>query len=136
MVQSWKPLCPEIFKYVKALKGLTASLIKKSFLNVSTSFFKKLKIVGVGYKVFVIDYRNFRVLHLKLGYSHSIYIRVPCGISVKSSKSNVLFIFGASNEEVQKFSNLVKKCKKPEPYKGKGIFFDNETIKLKVGKVI
>jgi len=122
--------------YLKALKGTTVALLKQSFLEVSMNFYKKLKILGVGYKIFVIKSGDRKILHLKLGYSHSIFIKVPCNITVDSSKLSTLFIQGSDFIKVTEFASLVRSCKVPEPYKGKGIAFDNEIINLKAGKVL
>jgi len=126
----------KIPKILKSLKGTTTAFIKKSFLEVSVNFYKKLNVVGVGYKVFIVQLGDLQVLHLKLGYSHSIYIKVPNNVSVNSSKFNALFISSSDFVKVTEFASLIRNCKIPEPYKGKGISFDNEIINLKVGKVI
>jgi large subunit ribosomal protein L6 len=126
----------KVSNYLKALKGTTVALIKKGLLEVSMNFYKKLKIAGVGYKIFIVESGNNKILHLKLGYSHSIFIKVPGNINVDSSKLSTLFIQGSDSIKVAEFASLIRSCKVPDPYKGKGIAFDNEIINLKVGKVI
>lgn len=123
-------------KALKSLKGTTIALLKQAFLEVSTLVCKKLNLIGVGYKAFLIE-RNFaKLVQLKLGYSHNIFFKYPQTVSIKCPKSDTLFILGNSLGDVTQTAALIRKCKTPEPYKGKGILYNNETIKLKEGKKI
>jgi len=92
---------------------------------------KKLTIVGIGYKAIT---RNETTLILKLGFSHLLFIKIPKDLIVNCTKSSNIQISGSSQKRVNEFAKLIKSYKKPEPYKGKGIFYKNETIKLKEGK--
>ena len=121
-------------KILKSLQGLTVSLIKKSLFEVSTITCKKLKLVGVGYKVFFSEPSN--LLNLKLGYSHSIYYKIPTKITVKVIQSTKIFVFGYNYKQVCYIASILRRFKVPEPYKGKGIKYFNEIIKLKEGKKI
>jgi len=91
---------------------------------------KRLKLVGVGFKAFL----NKNLIQLRLGFSHSIFYKIPQKIEIKVVKSDSIFIFGNSIQIVTQLASIIKCYKKPEPYKGKGIFYYNEKIKLKQGK--
>lgn len=123
-------------KRKKSLQGKTFFSIKKIFKNMKTVTCKKLKLVGVGYKVFKINDKRFdyKLLHFKLGYSHNIYYKIPNTVNIKIRQSNKLFILGDDYDLVSQISSIIKNYKYPEPYKGKGILYFNESIKLKEGK--
>jgi len=116
-------------------------LYKKNLLNIKRLCFdiiskswKKLKLQGIGYKFSIISNKHVNILHLKLGYSHSVYVKLPNYITVKLTKNNVLFLQSNSIEKLLLVSELIKNCKRPDPYKGKGILYVNENISLKIGK--
>lgn len=121
---------------LKSLQGSTYFLIKKIFKNIDIKTCKKLKLVGVGYKVFEIAHANYKLLHFKLGYSHNIYYRIPDNIEIVVSQSTKIFISSYDYTLVSAVSSIIKNYKYPEPYKGKGILYFNESIKLKEGKKI
>lgn len=123
-------------KTLKSLRGTTVSLIKQAFLEVLTPIYKKLNLVGVGYKAFIIENKNVNLVHFKLGYSHSIYFKIPDSISIKCHKMTKLFISGNSSNSVSQIAAALRSYKIPEPYKGKGILYSNEKIQLKEGKKI
>lgn len=123
-------------KTIKSLRGTTVALIKQAFLEVSSSVCKKLNLKGVGYKVFPVENTSIKLIHLKLGYSHSIYLKIPESLTVYCYKSDKIFLFGNDYNSVSSTSALIRSCKIPEPYKGKGISYSNETIKLKEGKKV
>ena len=114
----------------------TFNNIKNVFRLTSQYVCKKLKLVGVGYKVFLKKFCNEEVLMLKIGYSHHVYIKIPDNLVVKLLNNNKIFISGSSNLLVSKFAGLIRSCKIPEPYKGKGVLYENERIFLKVGKKV
>ena len=120
----------------KSLQGTTLSLIKQSFLEVTSVTCKKLKLSGIGYKVFESRLEDRKLLHLKLGNSHSLYYKIPEKIVIKIIQSSKLFIFGDDYAKVCQIAALIRSYKKPEPYNGKGILYANEIIKLKEGKKI
>lgn len=122
-------------KILKSLRGFTFSQIIKNIYQVLHISFKKLKLVGVSYKVYNKKLKNFDIIEFKLGYSHSIYLKPAKNVSVVCYKSNILFIQGNSFEISQQAS-IIKSYKTPEVYKGKGILYQNETVKLKQGKKI
>lgn len=123
-------------KTLKSLRGTTIALLKQAFLEVSTLVCKKLNLIGVGYKAFLIELKHTNLVQLKLGYSHNIFFKYPQTISIKCPKPDTLFILGNTLVDVAQTSALIRKCKTPEPYKGKGILYSNETIKLKEGKKV
>jgi large subunit ribosomal protein L6 len=127
-------LTSRLLKKKKSVQGSAFSLIKKSFLELTVQLCKKLKLVGVGYRASIIDEKKTQLLHLKLGYSHSIYYKVPSKIKIYVHKSNKLFIFGNSFELISKVGAFIRNYKILELYKGKGILYDNEIINLKEGK--
>lgn len=124
-------------KKLKAEQGTTIALIKQIIVEISFIFSKKLIFVGVGYKAFPIELNNEeKLLHLKLGYSHQIYVKILNSLNVSCLKGTTLFISGHSYQEVSQVSALIRSYKYPEPYKGKGILYENEKIVLKEGKKV
>jgi large subunit ribosomal protein L6 len=123
-------------KKLKSVQGTTIALIKQMILEVSFVFSKKLVFVGVGYKAFPIELFNNQILQLKLGYSHQIYFKVSNDLNVYCHKATTVYISGNSNQNVSQTAALIRSYKYPEPYKGKGILYDNEKIVLKEGKKV
>jgi large subunit ribosomal protein L6 len=132
----FKKLSNKDKKTTKSLRGTTVALIKQAFLEVSTTICKKLNLVGVGYKVFPVETELGNLIHLKLGYSHSLYFKIPETVNIKCYKADKLFISGHDLSLVAQTAALIRSCKVPEPYKGKGIVYSTETIKLKEGKKV
>lgn len=120
-------------KYKKSLRGTDVAILTKYLLEVSTVTYKTLNLIGVGYKVFSLENQ---ILHFKLGFSHSIYYKIPEGLKINAKQSNKLLIFGNNSLIVNQTACLIKNFKKPEPYKGKGILYSNEKINLKEGKKV
>lgn len=121
-------------KNLKSLQGLTTSLIKQYLIEVSKTIFKKLKFIGLGYKIFNVTNSNGNLIYFKLGYSHFIYFKLPKNFKIINIKSTKLFIIGNSFEKVNNIAAIIKNYKLPEPYKGKGILYIDEKVKLKEGK--
>ncbi len=113
----------------KALWGLYASLIKNMIIGVSEGFSKQLEISGVGYTAAV----SGKTLTLKVGYSHPVEYAIPEGIDIKV-EGNVITISGIDKQLVGEVAAQIKKVRKPEPYKGKGIKYVGEQIIRKAGK--
>lgn len=123
-------LSPKIVsKKSKALWGLARSLINNMVIGVTQGFVKKLEINGVGYKVAIDD----NVLMFALGYSHDIAYPIPCGIDIKCIK-NIIEVSGINKQLVGQVSADIRSLRKPEPYKGKGIKYEDEVIIRKEGK--
>nr|YP_010139037.1 ribosomal protein L6 [Lithodesmium undulatum]QQJ94645.1 ribosomal protein L6 [Lithodesmium undulatum] len=123
-------------KRIKAYRKTSLALLKQSFLEVSIILFKKLKLVGIGYKVIFEKIINQKFLVFKLGYSHNIYFKIPNYIKIICIKSDTILILGQSYANITQLASVIKSFKLPEPYKGKGILYDNEKIILKEGKKI
>lgn len=121
-------------KTLKSLRGTTVALIKQAFLEVSTVIYKKLSLVGVGYKAHLVELNTGNLIHFKLGYSHSIYFKIPEKVNIKANKNSKLFVSGQDLNYITQIAALLRSYKVPEPYKGKGIVDSDETIKLKEGK--
>ncbi len=122
-------------KTLKAWQGTTVAMIRHIIIEFSISFFcQKMKFIGVGYRAFPLEINKKQLLHLKLGYSHQIYFRFLNKLNVFCFKFTKLFIFGNSYQHLTQFSALIRSCKAPEPYKGKGILYEGEQIRLKIGK--
>jgi len=109
--------------------GLERALIRNIVIGVSDGFQKNLELQGIGYKAAV----KGDVLELNLGYSHSIPFAIPEGISITVEK-NILKIQGISKELVGYTAAKIRSLREPEPYKGSGVRYENEVIKLKPGK--
>lgn len=116
-------------KEAKALWGTYASELKSMLLGVNKEFSKKLIIEGIGFKA---DVKGNDIV-MTLGFSHPVKVAIPVGIKVVGEKGT-LTISGINKENVGRFAAEIRSLKKPEPYKGKGIRYDGETIKMKQGK--
>jgi large subunit ribosomal protein L6 len=114
----------------KALQGTFISLIKQSFTGLISGFRKRLNLVGVGYKAQLIK----NILELKIGYSHVCGVKVPSTLKIFCPKPTSISIFGINKQEVNNFAAFIRSYKVPEPYKGKGILYQDEKIILKEGK--
>jgi large subunit ribosomal protein L6 len=116
-------------KKEKAFWGLYRSLINNMVNGVNTGFEKKLEINGVGYRAAV----NGKILEINAGYSHPVKFELPEGISAAVEK-NVITISGIDKQLVGETASRIRKVRKPEPYKGKGIKYLEEVIIRKEGK--
>ena len=123
-------------KKINALRASTVAQIKHLFIESSTMIFQKLKMVGVGYRIDVADTAEKNLLTLKLGYSHLFYVKVPQDLTFNCFTKTKFSIFGNSYHEISQLAAKIRKKKTPEPYKGKGILYENEVITLKEGKKI
>ncbi|HTL39248.1 MAG TPA: 50S ribosomal protein L6 [Methylomirabilota bacterium] len=118
-------------KNERALWGLFRSLIQNMVMGVTVGFTKILEINGVGYKAAITG----KKLTLNLGYSHPIEMDIPAGLEAKIEK-NILTITGADRQMLGQFAAVVRSQRPPEPYKGKGIKYQEEVIRRKAGKVV
>jgi large subunit ribosomal protein L6 len=117
-------------KQSNADHGLYRNLIHNMVVGVSTGFTKSLVITGVGYRAEV----QGKTLMLNLGYSNDFFAAIPEGLTVTADAQGKVTITGADKQQVGEFSAQIRKLRMPEPYKGKGIRYDNEVIRRKVGK--
>jgi large subunit ribosomal protein L6 len=114
----------------RALHGLTRSLIANMVTGVTDGFEKRLEIQGVGYRAQL----RGRDLELALGYSHPVSIKAPDGIEFEVPQPTRIVVKGASKQQVGEIAAIIRKQRKPEPYKGKGIRYEGEYVARKVGK--
>ena len=119
-------------KFNKSLHGLTRSLIQNMVEGVTTGFEKKLEIVGVGYRA----QANKNKISLTLGYSHPVEYTAPEGIEFEmdQDKKNIITVRGINKQTVGEVAAKVRSYRKPEPYKGKGIRYQDEQVARKAGK--
>lgn len=123
-------------KDIKKIQGTTIAEIKQILIEITYTLHYKLNLIGVGYRVFPHETLTNQI-YLKLGYSHLIYFRLPSKISSHCQKFTKLFLFGnGSYDLLTQTAAQIRNCKLPEPYKGKGILYDQEKITLKKGKKI
>lgn len=113
----------------RALWGLFRSLIRNMVVGVNEGYEKKLEIKGVGYRAAV----SGNKLILNLGFSHPVEYEIPAGIEIKAEGA-VITVSGADKQLVGETAAQIRKIRKPEPYKGKGIRYSDEIIKKKAGK--
>ena len=111
-------------------------LIKILISETRNIIYKRLKIVGVGYRGFQVEKYEKQLLLFKFGYSHPIYFKIPKNLGVFCLKFTKLFIYGNSYQNINLTASILKKNRLPEPYKGKGILYENEKITIKQGKKI
>lgn len=124
---------PDDTRSVKAFHGLTRSLIANMVEGVSKGYEKKLLINGVGYRASL----KGKTLNLALGYSHPIEMNPPEGISFEVGKSqNEVIVKGIDKALVGQVAANVREWRKTEPYKGKGIRYENEQVRRKAGKTV
>lgn len=114
----------------RARHGLARALANNMVVGVSVGFSKRLEIEGVGYRADV----KGKVLNLLLGFSHPVTMDIPEGLTVAVEGNTKLSIEGADKQAVGQFAADVRSLRPPEPYKGKGIRYDDEHIRRKVGK--
>ena len=113
-----------------ALWGLTRTLINNMVVGVSEGFSKKLELVGVGYRAAL----KGKDLEMQLGFSHPVLVEAPEGITFEVPSQTEIIVTGASKETVGQVAANIRKWRKPEPYKGKGIRYEGEHVRRKVGK--
>lgn len=108
-------------------------LIKNSLFTKLTK--KTLKLVGVGYKAYIITKKIGLFLNLQLGYSHLLYFKIPKNLKIICLKPTIIIFLGKCYKTVNETVAIIRSYKSPEPYKGKGILYKNEKITLKPGKI-
>lgn len=121
---------PDDSREAKSLHGLTRTLIHNMVEGVSAGYSKKLQLVGVGYRAAV----KGKNLEMQLGYSHPVLVEAPEGISFECPSQTEIVVNGISKEKVGQVAANIRAWRKPEPYKGKGIRYEGEYVRRKVGK--
>lgn len=117
-------------KQANVMQGTTNSLISNMIEGVSKGYEKGIEAVGVGYR-FNVQGSNITV---SAGYSHPVVVVVPEGLSVEQVNNTEITIKGIDKQQVTEFAANIRKIRKPEPYKGKGIRYKNEIVRRKEGK--
>jgi large subunit ribosomal protein L6 len=115
----------------RALHGLARSLVNNMVVGVSEGFTKELQIVGVGYRAVA---KGSNALELQLGYSHSIDVKAPDGVSFEVPEPTRIVVSGIDKQAVGQVAADIRSLRKPEPYKGKGVRYVDEYVARKAGK--
>ncbi len=113
-----------------AMHGLFRSLINNMIIGVSKGFEKRLSLIGVGYRAAI----SGNQLDLQLGFSHPSSLEIPKEVNVKVEKATTIIIEGIDKHRVGQFAASVRSLRPPEPYKGKGIRYEEEYVRKKAGK--
>ena len=122
---------PDEERISKSLHGLSRTLVANMVLGVSAGYEKKLEIVGVGYRVLS---KGPTDLEFALGYSHPVRVKAPEGITFTVESNTKLTVVGIDKQQVGEVAAGIRKLRKPEPYKGKGVRYAGEHVRRKVGK--
>ena len=121
---------PDDERETRAQHGLTRTLINNMVVGVSEGYSKTLELVGVGYRAAVKGDK----LEMNLGFSHPVIVEKPEGITFECPDQAKIVVSGIDKQQVGQVAADIRKWRKPEPYKGKGIKYENEVIRRKVGK--
>ncbi len=121
---------PDDERRSRSLHGLTRTLINNMVVGVTQGYEKKLEIVGTGYRVVA----KGNDLEFALGFSHPVLIRPPEGITFSVQGPTKFTVSGISKQQVGEVAANIRKLRKPEPYKGKGVRYAGEVVRRKVGK--
>ncbi len=114
----------------RAMHGLTRTLIQNMVTGVTSGFTKSLEIQGVGYRAEA----GKQSLTLSVGYSNPVVVTVPEGLSVEVEKNTIIHVRGIDKQQVGEMAAIIRRVRKPEPYRGKGIRYLGEQVRRKVGK--
>jgi large subunit ribosomal protein L6 len=121
---------PDDERQNRALHGLTRSLIANMVEGVAKGYEKRLKIEGIGYQARM----DKKAVVLTVGYANAITMTPPDGVTVELADPTTIIVRGADKQKVGQFAAEVRAARKPEPYKGKGIRYENEQVRRKEGK--
>ncbi|MBX7102748.1 MAG: 50S ribosomal protein L6 [Gemmataceae bacterium] len=117
-------------RFSRAAHGLTRALIANMIQGVATGYEKKLKIEGIGYQA-----RSDKgAVVLTVGYSNPISLKPPAGVTFEVPDPTTIIVKGADKQKVGQFAAEIRAARKPEPYKGKGVRYENEVVRRKEGK--
>jgi large subunit ribosomal protein L6 len=122
---------PDDQRQNRALHGLTRSLVANMVAGVTEGFSKELEIVGVGYRAVP---RGPSALELALGFSHPVHVNAPDGVTFEVPSGTRIIVRGIDKEKVGQVAADIRKLRKPEPYKGKGVRYLGERVVRKAGK--
>ena len=116
--------------FTKSIHGTTNALIENMIIGVSKGYTVELETVGVGYRFQV----SGKQINVSAGFSHPVVVDIPEGITVEAPSTTELKLSGINKQQVTEFAANIRKIRKPEPYKGKGIRYKGEVIRRKEGK--
>ena len=116
--------------FTKSIHGTTNALIENMIIGVSKGYTVELETVGVGYRFQVTG----KQINISAGFSHPVVVDIPEGITVEAPSTTELKLSGIDKQKVTEFAANIRKIRKPEPYKGKGIRYKGEVIRRKEGK--
>src|SRR4051812_6609824 len=121
---------PDDGRQNRALHGLTRSLINNMVVGVVKGYEKRLKIEGIGYQARM----DKKAVSLTVGYANQVVLTPPDGVTVAVPDPTTIVVSGADKQKVGQFAAEIRASKKPEPYKGKGVRYENEVVRRKEGK--
>ena len=121
---------PDDEKQTKALHGLTRALLANMVEGVTNGYKRSLDVQGVGYKA---EMKGKNIV-LTVGFANSVSLPIPSNVTVQLDGANKIHVTGADKQAVGEFAARIRKVRKPEPYKGKGIRYEGEQVKIKPGK--
>ena len=121
---------PDDERKSRSLHGLTRTLINNMVIGVTEGYSKAMEIVGTGYRVVA----KGADLEFSLGYSHTIFVAAPEGITFKVESPTKFSVNGINKQQVGEVAANIRKLRKPEPYKGKGVRYADENVRRKAGK--
>jgi large subunit ribosomal protein L6 len=121
---------PDDERESRSLHGLTRTLIANNILGVTQGYSKSLEVVGTGYRVMA----RGTDIEFALGFSHPVIVTPPAGISFQVEGNNRLTVTGIDKQAVGEVAANIRKIRKPEPYKGKGVRYAGEAVRRKTGK--
>jgi large subunit ribosomal protein L6 len=121
---------PDDESFHRSLHGLTRTLLANMVLGVTNGFEKQLQIIGVGYRAAL----KGKDLEVQAGYSHPVMVPVPDGIEFEVPTPTQIVVRGNDKQAVGEIAAKIRKTRKPEPYKGKGIRYEGEYVRKKAGK--
>lgn len=122
---------PDDERTSRSLHGLTRTLVSNMVTGVTAGYEKKLEIVGVGYRVVA---KSPTQLEFALGFSHPVTVNAPEGITFSVERPTAFTVYGIDKQAVGEVAANIRKIRKPEPYKGKGVRYAGERVRRKVGK--
>lgn len=118
-------------KHYRALHGTVRALLQNAIVGAKEGFTKKLELIGIGYRAAL----EGEELVLQLGFTHPVRMHIPTGLSVKVEK-NVISITGRDKHKIGQFASEIRAKRPPEPYKGKGVRYQGEQVRMKQGKAM
>ncbi len=121
---------PDDDRFNRSLHGLTRSLIQNMVEGVTKGYEKRLKIEGIGYQARM----DKKTVVLTVGYANAVALTPPEGVTVELSDPTTIIVRGADKQKVGQFAAEIRASRKPEPYKGKGVRYENEVVRRKEGK--